>query len=273
MRSARGSGAETRCAAPALAAALLLLPAPGGRADRKAAQPPRSEAQPSEVREGQPAQPPRSEAQPSEGRPRTGEAREPKPGDAPPAGASPSPLPREMRLALRGEVRFTVPVNLRFLTIHGWTRALTGSVGVAPDEGGFALRDAALRVPVASLSTGMGLRDRHMRERIFATEDGGLPDVVFDSEAGRCRLAGETALCRVEGRLAIRARERPFAVDLRVTRSDGGFHAEGEGRVRLSDYEIERPSQFGVKTADEVLLEIEVRGRPAPGDADAGGDR
>jgi polyisoprenoid-binding protein YceI len=233
MRSPRASGAERRRAALALAAALLLLAAPG----RHAA--------------GEPAPPPRSESQPSE---------------VPPAGAS-SPLPREMRLALRGEVRFTVPVNLRVLTIHGWTRALTGSVAVAPDEGGFALRDAALRVAVASLSTGMRLRDRHMRERIFATEDGGLPDVVFDSHASRCRLAGETAFCFVEGRLAIRARGRPFTVDLRVTRGGGAYRAAGEGRVRLSDYGIERPSQFGLKTADEVLLEIEVVGELAPPNA------
>jgi hypothetical protein len=46
----------------------------------------------------------------------------------------------------------------------------------------------------------------------------------------------------------------------------------GESTVKLSDYGIEQPSQFGVKTADEVQLHIEFSGKEAAAKI-ASGDR
>lgn len=161
-------------------------------------------------------------------------------------------------IALTGSaVRFTVPVNLKAFTIHG-KADLAGSALLDSGKSGFVLRGIEVSVPVESLDTGMALRDRHMRERIFRTASGELPAVTFAAEEARCPLVGERARCTVAGSLSIRGRPRPFSIDLDVVRDERGYRASGASIVRLSDYGIKRPRQFGVITADEILLEIDL---------------
>ena len=61
----------------------------------------------------------------------------------------------------------------------------------------------------------------------------------------------------MSGTLAIRGTPRPFAIDLKVTGGGDTFRAVGDGVVSLSAYGIDRPSQLGVKTADEVKLRFD----------------
>ena len=48
-----------------------------------------------------------------------------------------------------------------------------------------------------------------------------------------------------------------------VSRESGGFRAAGDGIVRLSAYGIDQPSQFGVRTRDDVKLHLDFTARPA----------
>ena len=55
-------------------------------------------------------------------------------------------------------------------------------------------------------------------------------------------------------------------------RADGAaFRATGESAVKLSDYGIEQPSQFGVKTADEIQLHIEFSAKEGAAKIASGG--
>ena len=155
-------------------------------------------------------------------------------------------------------VRFTVPVNLKAFTIHGRVDDLSGSALLDSGKSGFVLRDIKVSVPVESIDTGIAVRDRHMRERVFQTTSGELPAVTFVAEEARCPRVGERARCTVAGTLSIRGTARPFSIDLDVGRDERGYRASGVSIVRLSDYGIERPRQFGVITADEILLEVDL---------------
>ena len=118
---------------------------------------------------------------------------------------------------------------------------------------------------VQTLSTGLGLRDEHMRKYIFTTGDGKLPDLTFVADRTACApaAAGEST-CKVSGQLAIRGTTRPFAIALKVNKAGDSYRAAGDGTLKLSAYGIAQPSQFGVTTTDEVKLHLEFTAKPGP---------
>lgn len=159
-----------------------------------------------------------------------------------------------------GSVSFDVETNVFAVSVHGESKALEGKAKVQETAEGLTLEQIEAVVPVKSLTTGMKLRDDHMRKYIFQTPEGQVPDVRFSAERADCTTAGsvEQSKCVASGVLAIRGTERPFVMELSVAKEGDGFKVQGEGNVKLSAYGIERPSQFGVKTADDVKLRLEL---------------
>lgn len=174
----------------------------------------------------------------------------------------PVPL-REAALDIAdARVAFTARVNVAALTIHGAARGLRGSVRAEMGPNTVTLHEVRVVVPVASLSTGMAVRDRHMRERIFR-EGESEPDVVFTGASSACTPQVDLVRCEVDGELSIRGRARPVTmnVDLRAA-GTRGVRASGTATILLSDWDIERPTQLGVTVENEVTIAIEaaVRG-------------
>lgn len=132
-------------------------------------------------------------------------------------------------------------------------------------------------MPVKSILTGMSIRDEHMRRYIFTLDGNQTPDLRFEAGDTVCAAAGRgnEFTCRMVGTLAIRGTARPFSILLKVRAESAGagFRASGDSTVKLSDYSIATPSQFGVKTADEIQLHIEFTGKEAPASVASGGRR
>jgi polyisoprenoid-binding protein YceI len=106
----------------------------------------------------------------------------------------------------------------------------------------------------------MKVRDDHMRKYIFQDASGREPDLHFSSEGAVCAATGRMFECPVVGEFQIHSVSHPFTMALRVKQlSDTAFHAEGDGIIKLSDYGIEAPSQFGVKVLNEVKIHIDFK--------------
>ncbi len=165
-----------------------------------------------------------------------------------------------------GTVAFDASTNFSAVSVHGKANTLQGRVRLRQDGAKWLIEEVTAKVPVVSLSTGMGLRDEHMRKYIFTTTDGQVPDLQFTGQSQSCPLEpGKETICTVAGKLAVRGLEKPFGLTLKI-RPDGAgaalaYRASGEGTVKLSDFGIERPSQFGVKCADEVKIRLEFVGK------------
>ena len=172
-----------------------------------------------------------------------------------------------------GIVSFVSDTNVPAISVKGKSTALHAQANVRRTAEGLQIEGIRATVPVKSLATGMGLRDEHMRKYIFTTPDGQTPDVRFEAENAACP-AGHDVTCRLNGSLTIRGATRPFSMPLKI-RDDGAlFKAAGDATVKLSDYGIERPTQLGVTTVDEVHLHFEFTARQPAGDtASAGGFR
>ena len=121
----------------------------------------------------------------------------------------------------------------------------------------------------------MAVRDEHMRKLVFTTVDGQAPDLRFESEKAVCSpRGGQEFTCQLAGNLSIRGISRPFAMSLKVKQAGGAaFKASGEAMVKLSDYEIAPPTQFGVKISNEVKLRLDLASKQRPVESASGGGR
>jgi polyisoprenoid-binding protein YceI len=163
-----------------------------------------------------------------------------------------------------GTASFDVDTNMPALSVHGKSNGLEGRVRVRRGPEGPQLEQIEAKMPVETLQTGLKLRDEHMRKYIFTTSDGQTPDVRFVAEKATCSGSGKESTCQVAGDLTIRGTAKPFTIALKVTENNGTFRATGDSVVKLSTYGIEKPSQLGVRTEDEVKLKLDFTARPAP---------
>jgi polyisoprenoid-binding protein YceI len=164
-----------------------------------------------------------------------------------------------------GAASFEVSTNVLGTMVRGKSSALTASTLLRSSAAELILERLEATLPVASLKTGIKLRDQHMVKYIFQTADGQQPDLHFTAGDARCVRADSVSpySCAAAGMLTIRGTPRPFSITLEVTPEGSGYHVKGDGKVTLTSYGIERPSQFGVRTGDEVRLHLEFSARAA----------
>ena len=140
-------------------------------------------------------------------------------------------------------------------TVTGKTQNVQGAVELDPAQLGDSLT-VQVRVDLASLDTGNGLRDKHMRENHLETSK--YPTVTFTGgrllqpSASAC-AAGQKVKCTVAGELDLHGVKRPLAAPIELVFSPqaGELHVTSSFDIKLSDYKINRP-QFLVMRLDEV---------------------
>jgi polyisoprenoid-binding protein YceI len=172
-----------------------------------------------------------------------------------------------------GTAEFLAKTNVPAVSVKGKSAAMQGHVTLQNGASGAQLERIEAWLPVKTLLTGMSVRDEHMRKYVFTTADGQAPDIRFASERSSCSGAGGDMTCQVSGQLTIRGIAKPFTIPLKVHSSGSSFRAEGRSKVKLSDYGIAQPSQFGVKTTDDVELHFDFTAKPAGNEMTAAGGR
>jgi polyisoprenoid-binding protein YceI len=170
-------------------------------------------------------------------------------------------------IAVAGSAAFIANTNVSAISVKGKSAALQANTTITQNQEGLQLDHIEAWVPVNTLNTGMGVRDEHMRKYIFTTADGKTPDLRFEAVKTSCPALGanHTTTCQVAGTLSVRGISRPFALALKVHEQAQVFKVAADGIVKLSDYGIDGPVEFGVKTQNDVQLHLEFTGKEAPG--------
>lgn len=163
---------------------------------------------------------------------------------------------------IAGKSSFTAKTNVGVVTVQGKSNQLTAKCAVTKTGDAIEIADVEASVPVASISTGMGVRDRHMQERIFKTNDGKMPDLRFTSAHSQCSKSGGDYSCRVTGEFTLRGVSRPVEIALKVRDQQGAYRAQGSAMLKLSDFGIDPPSELGVKIQDGVEFRVEFTAEP-----------
>lgn len=104
-----------------------------------------------------------------------------------------------------------------------------------------APQETVVELDVFALKTGMGKRDQHLREKVFAAK---TPGSLIRFQL--TELTGEEA----RGKLKIKDVERDISFP--VERTAGGF--QGKMEISLSEFQLPRPSFMGVKVEEKVAI-------------------
>lgn len=155
------------------------------------------------------------------------------------------------------EVIFTSKAPME--SFDGKTRQVRGHVTCDP-----ALLvgpvDLRVEVDLASLDTGIGMRNTHMRERHLETDT--YPLAVFTGRevtaaSPAALVPGETVALTVQGTFDLHGVVRPLTVDATVTlAADGTLTVTTGFPVKLSDHAIDRPQFLVMKLADEQRVQV-----------------
>ncbi len=147
-------------------------------------------------------------------------------------------------------------------SFEGKTNRLEGSIGVNPDSLGDSIT-VHLEVDMASLDTGLAMRNRHMRENHLETAK--YPKAVFDGAAvlgppGAALEPGKTNTFDVEGTFTLHGVSRRLRIHVSATytpEGDGGRIAfQTTFPVTLADYQISRPQFLFLKLAESQEVRV-----------------
>ena len=131
------------------------------------------------------------------------------------------------------------------------TEAVGGQVSLGSSQPGSLT--GALTVDLRTLKTGIGMRDRHMRDNYLEVAKG--PDFGTATIEGIQieKLDGKTTF---KGTLMLHGERRPVSGSATLARQGGGYSVEAEFPVKVSEYNIPKPTYLGVGVQDEIRIKI-----------------
>lgn len=114
-----------------------------------------------------------------------------------------------------------------------------------------------ITVRLTNLTTGIALRDKHMREKYLQVES--YPTAVLKVPRSSLKLPGnsEGATFEREGTLTLHGKTKP--VSFRYTAKNDGMSAygvSGSMKIDMNDYGIETPKYLGVSVKPSVDLSV-----------------
>jgi polyisoprenoid-binding protein YceI len=107
-------------------------------------------------------------------------------------------------------------------------------------------------VPLTNLSTGIGLRDHHMKEKYLEVPKYPAATLTIARSALKLPHAGEQSSADVPGTLQMHGQTRPVTVHYDVKSDGSSFNVRGAFHVNMNDFGITVPVYLGVTVKPDV---------------------
>jgi polyisoprenoid-binding protein YceI len=132
----------------------------------------------------------------------------------------------------------------------------SGGVQVSEADG-----KVKLTSPTTELHTGIGLRDRHLRDHL-ETEQHPLATLVVERSRLSFPLGSGASQGSVAATLTLHGVTKPVQVGYRIQHAGSGYHVEGSFDVNITLHGIKKPCYLGVCVGDvvKVTAELDVSG-------------
>jgi polyisoprenoid-binding protein YceI len=119
------------------------------------------------------------------------------------------------------------------------------------DDNTKAISQVAVSLKVDAFDSGNANRDSHALEVLEGLK---YPKVTFTSS----KIKSDNTTLTAEGNLNFHGVTKPMTITVTRTDSDKRIALDGKFEVLLSQFQVDRPSLFGLKTKDEVKLSFKV---------------
>jgi polyisoprenoid-binding protein YceI len=110
-------------------------------------------------------------------------------------------------------------------------------------------------VDMNSVTTGIGLRDRHMRENYLETVD--YPFASFTGKVIDAKKADDGWDVTVKGDFEIHGKKNPMTINGKMIKTNDGYKVQTNFKVALTDHDIEVPSIMFKKIDENMAVELE----------------
>jgi len=163
---------------------------------------------------------------------------------AAPAGAS------DAYKVSSGEITVMCPLTVGG-SFEAKTKNLSGDVTPASDEQG-AVR-GALKVELQTLETGIGIRDRHMKNNYLEVEKGPEFSTAMIEDIRVEKMAGKTVFTAM---LSLHGQKRKVTGAAELQQKDGSIKVQAQFPLKVSDFDIPAPTYLGVGVRDEIQIKV-----------------
>lgn len=156
-----------------------------------------------------------------------------------------------------GEITVMCPLTVGG-SFEAKTKNLSGDVTTASEEQG-AVR-GALKVELQTLETGIGIRDRHMKNNYLEVEKGpGFATATIEDIRVE-KLEGKTVFT---GMLSLHGQKKKVTGAAELQQKDGKIRVQAQFPVKVSEFEIPAPTYLGVGVKDEIQVKVSLMAVPA----------
>jgi hypothetical protein len=114
----------------------------------------------------------------------------------------------------------------------------------------------AVRAPLDALHTGIGLRDRHMKEKYLEVAKYPEAELRVDRKSLAFPSSGSQLAHDTRGELKLHGHTKPVSFHYVATRAANGFDVSATFHVNIKDYGIEVPSYLGVTVKPDVEVSV-----------------
>ncbi len=137
------------------------------------------------------------------------------------------------------------------------TTALTGELALLPETTD-GVR-GTLSVDLRLLETGIGLRDRHLRQNYLEVDK--RPEFSV-ATLQQIRIANWDGTSSFRGILTLHGQQQEIAGTATVKRERGAFQVEAVFPLRISDFQIAEPTYLGVGVSDNIEVRVRMSAVP-----------
>lgn len=160
-------------------------------------------------------------------------------------------------------VRFVSDAPLE--TINGVSSGVSGELSVDPAS--LASASGAIEVQVATIRTGIDLRDEHLRSDSWL-DAARYPTAKFELTSvrgGTSLTPGQTSRLTLVGRFTLHGRTRDVTANAQVQLVPGAngqpdaIRVRASFRIQLTDYGVTVPSVVQLKVSNDIAIDVSFR--------------
>lgn len=163
-------------------------------------------------------------------------------------------LPTTLKIADDGKTEFVATGRPSMLKIHGQSKGPEGAVVLDGNT-----ITGTLSLKLSDLSTGIDLRDNHMKEKYLEVKS--YPTAILTLKPLVLpKFEGEGSKeVPFMGDLNLHGNIKPVSGIATISSKNNGYAISAQYPIHLSDFKIEIPSYMGIKVADDVNVTVQLK--------------